>query len=339
MNHTGMPRRICRAGVAALAGIALIGLAVTGCGGGGPAPVNPPPSSAHSAAEQAATMNWLAKTSAMWTRGDFAGLDQVTTAAMRTIYLSEESHASLPGNADRQPFQLTGLSITIPCHTGPSHVFVAYGDTDVFDLWSAMQPVAMVFERIDGSWKLAAAIDRPDQGWPALCTQGTPPTAPAVLPSASYATVLAQVLTRAMTGVTETSAAASPFAVNDFLAGSGSITAQSATQLRQDRQAGITFTGRFTPAQDPTLALPLANGRGFWMIGFLTQSGTYSAPSGLRAKSWPDGNQVATPRPAVVHREADTFITTYTAIDPLLSAHANVTLDGFFGWPLTAVAS
>jgi hypothetical protein len=75
------------------------------------------------------------------------------------------------------------------------------------------------------------------------------------------------------------------------------------------------------------------------MIGFLTQSGTYSAPSGLRAKSWPDGNQVATPRPAVVHREADTFITTYTAIDPLQSAHANVTLDGFFGWPLTAVAS
>ena len=333
MNRNAMP------GFAALAGIALIGLAMTGCGGGGPAPVNPPPSSAHSAAEQAATMNWLAKTNAMWTADDFAGLDQVTTSAMRTIYTSEESHASLPGNADRQAFQLTGLSITIPCHTGPSNVFVAYGDTDVFDLWSGMEPVAMVFERIGGSWKLAAAVQRPEAGWPALCTQGTPPTVPAVLPAASYATVLAQVLTHAMTGVTETSAAASPFAVNDFLAGSGSISGQAATQLRQDRRAGITFTGRFTPAQDPTLALPLANGRGFWMIGFLTQSGTYSAPSGLRAKSWPDGNQVATPRPAVVHREADTFITTYTAIDPLQSAHANVTLDGFFGWPLTAVAS
>jgi len=333
MNRNAMP------GFAALAGIALVALAVTGCGGGGPAPVNPPPSSAHSAVEQAATMNWLAKTNAMWTRDDFTGLDQVTTAAMRTIYMSEESHASLPGNADRLDFRLTGLSITIPCHTGPSDVFVAYGETNVFDLWTAMEPVAMVFERVGGSWKLAAAVDRPDQGWPALCTQGTPSTAPAVLPAASYATVLAQVLTHAMTGVTETSAAASPFAVNDFLAGSGSITAQSATQLRQDRRAGITFTGRFTPAPDPTLALPLANGRGFWMIGFLTQSGTYSAPSGLRAKSWPDGNQVATPRPAVVHHEADTFITTYTAIDPLRSPHANVTLDGFFGWPLTAVAS
>jgi hypothetical protein len=325
--------------LAGIAPIALIGLAVTGCGGGGPAPVNPPPSSAHSAAEQAATMNWLAKTNAMWTSDDFTALDQVTTAAMRTIYLSEEPHGSVPGNADRQAFQLTGLSITVPCHTGPSDVFVAYGDTDVFDLGPVMQPVAMVFERTGGSWKLAAAVDRPETGWPVLCTQGTPPTAAAVLPAASYATVLAQVLTRAMTGVPETSTAASPFAVNDFLAGSGSITAQSATQLGQDRRAGITFTGRFTPAADPTLALPLAHGRGFWMIGFLTQSGTYSAPSGLRAKSWPDGNQVATPRPAVVHREADTFITTYTAIDPLQSAHARVTLDGFFGWPLTAVAS
>jgi hypothetical protein len=333
MNRNAMP------GFAALAGIALVALAVTGCGGGGPAPVNPPPSSAHSAVEQAATMNWLAKTNAMWTRDDFTGLDQVTTAGMRTIYMSEESHASLPNNADRQDFRLTGLSITIPCHTGPSNVFVAYGETNVFDLWTAMEPVAMVFERVGGSWKLAAAVDRPEAGWPTLCTQGMPSTAPAVLPSASYATVLAQVLTHAMTGATETSAAASPFAINDFLAGSGSITAQSATQLRQDRRAGITFTGRFTPAPDPTLALPLANGRGFWMIGFLTQSGTYSAPSGLRAKSWPDGNQVATPRPAVVHHEADTFITTYTAIDPLRSPHANVTLDGFFGWPLTAVAS
>jgi hypothetical protein len=325
--------------LAGIAPVALIGLAVTGCARGGPAPVNPPPSSAHSAAEQAATMNWLAKTNAMWTSDDFTALDQVTTAAMRTIYLSEEPHGSVPGNADRQAFQLTGLSITVPCHTGPSDVFVAYGDTDVFNLGPVMQPVAMVFERTGGSWKLAAAVDRPEAGWPALCTQGTPPTAAPVLPAASYATVLAQVLTRAITGAPETSTAASPFAVNDFLAGSGSITAQFATQLGQDRRAGITFTGRFTPAADPTLALPLAHGRGFWMIGFLTQSGTYSAPSGLRAKSWPDGNQVATPRPAVVHREADTFITTYTAIDPLPSAHARVTLDGFFGWPLTAVAS
>ena len=90
---------------------------------------------------------------------------------------------------------------------------------------------------------------------------------------------------------------------------------------------------------NPTLALPLAGGRGFWMIGILTQTGHYASAAGLRAKNWPDGNQVATPRPAVVHHETDTFITTYTAIDPPRSAGATLTLDGFFGWPLAAVAS
>jgi len=104
-------------------------------------------------------------------------------------------------------------------------------------------------------------------------------------------------------------------------------------------RAGVFFTGQFIPAADATLALPLAGGRGLWVIGFLTQRGTYRAPSGLRAKSWPDGTQVATPRPAVVHGETDTFITSYAALDPLSSAHTPVALDGFFGWPLTTAAS
>jgi hypothetical protein len=48
-----------------------------------------------------------------------------------------------------------------------------------------------------------------------------------------------------------------------------------------------------------------------------------------------------------VHQETDTFITTYTAIDPLRPAgnparhavSAAVALDGFFGWPLAALPS
>jgi len=75
------------------------------------------------------------------------------------------------------------------------------------------------------------------------------------------------------------------------------------------------------------------------VIGIMTQSDTYSAPAGLRAKTWPDGTQVATPRPAVVHHETDTFTTTYAAIDPLRSENATAALDGFFGWPLAATAS
>jgi hypothetical protein len=325
----------------AVIGLAVIGLAVAGCGGGGSPAVNAPPGSAHTAAEQAAVTRWLVKTNQMWLSNDFAAVDQVTVSQMRTLYLSEERQARLPDNASREPFGLTGLSITVPCHTGSPAVFVAYGDTAVFDLGSSVQSVAMVFERAGGSWKLATAVNHPDgaSGWPALCTQGMPPAAPAVLAPGSYTSDLARVLTRADSGATQTTVTAAPFTVNNFLAGPGSIPVLSATQIRQDRQGGVMFTGSFAPAPGPTFALPLANGRGYWVIGSLTQSNIYNAPSGLRAKAWPDGNQVATPRPAIVHHETDTFLTTYTAIDPLRPDHAAVTLDGFFGWPLTATAS
>jgi hypothetical protein len=320
-------------------GLAAIGVAVAGCGGAGSPAVNAPASSAHTAAEQAAVMNWLAKTNSMLTANNFAGLDQITTGQMRTLYLSEERQASPPKNADREGFQLTGLSITIPCHTGSPAVFVAYADTDVFDFGTGTQSVAMVFERVGGLWKLATAVNHSDGGWPALCTQGTAPAAPARLAPNSYTSDLARVLTRAASGAAETAGAASPFAVNDFLAGSGSIPATSATSIRQDRRAGVSYASGFAPAGDPTFALPLADGRGYWVIGALIQRDSYSSPAGLRASTWPDGNQVATPRPAVVHHETDTFITTYTAIDPPHSASAAVALDGFFGWPLTTVAS
>ena len=228
---------------------ALLSLTVAACGAGSGG--SPPPASAHTAAEQAATMHWLSETNQMWTDDDFAALDQVTTAGMRTIYLAEKRQASPLSNASRVGFQLTGLSITVPCHTGASTVFVAYGDTDVFDLGSAMQPMAMVFERTGGQWKLASAVQRPDQGWPALCTRGTPPTAPAALAPGDYAAELARVLTHAMTGVTETAAAASPFAVNDFLAGSG-----SSTPSPPGRSARIGAQGSPSPGASPRPGTP-----------------------------------------------------------------------------------
>jgi hypothetical protein len=339
MNRTGTSRRVLTnlRLTAVLTGVGLAAIALAGCGGAGAPTVNPPPASSRTAAERAAVRNWLVKTNQMWTSNDFAGLDQITTGQMRTIYLSEERQASLPDNASREAFQLTGLSITVPCHTGGPAVFVAYADTDVFDLWTGMQSVAMVFQRTGGLWKLAAAVTHPGgSGWPALCTTGAPPATSPVLAPGSYTPDLARVLTSAATGAAQTASTASPFAVNDFLSGPGSIPAQFATWIRQDRQSGVSLTGHFSPAPDPTFALPLAGGRGYWVIGIMTQSDTYSAPAGLRAKNWPDGSQVATPRPAIVHHETDTFITTYTAIDPPHSGNATVTLDGFFGWPLAA---
>jgi hypothetical protein len=322
--------------------LAGIGLATAACGAGADsAAVNAPPASPHTAAAKAATLAWLDQTNQMWTAADFAALDRVTTGEIRAVYQAEEQKATLPANADRQPFQLTGLSITIPCQAGSDAIFVAYGDTDVFTLGQGMQPYAMVFQRTSGSWKLAAAVQYPSggAGWPTLCSQGTATTAPAVLAPDRYTADLARVLTRAMTGAQPTTVTASPFAVNGFLSGPGSVNGQAATWIRQDQRAGVSFTGHFTPTPDPTFALPLANGRGYWLIGFLTQTTTHRSPSGLRTTSWPDSNPVATPRPAAVHHETDTYITTYTALDPLRSAGGTVALDGFFGWPLTTVAS
>jgi hypothetical protein len=322
---------------AALSAMALIGLTLAGCGGADSSAVSAPSGSAHTAAEQAAVTNWLVKTNQMWSSNDFAALDQITTGQMRTIYRSQEGQASLPQSGSRVAFQLTGLSITVPCHTGSPAVFVAYADTDVFDLGTGMQSVAMVFQRTGGLWKLATAVTHAGgSDWPALCTTGTPPAMSPVLAPDSYTPDLARVLTSAATGAAPTASTASPFAVNAFLSGSDSIPAQFAAWIRQDRQSGVSLSGFFSPAPDPTFALPLAGGRGYWVIGSMTQSNTHSAPGGLSAGNWPDGSQVATPRPAVVHHQTDTFITTYTAIDPPRPGNATVTLDGFSGWPLAA---
>ena len=67
--------------------LAGVGLTAAACGGGAnSAAVNAPPTSPHTAAEKAATLNWLDQTNQMWTAGDFAALDQVATGEMRTIY-------------------------------------------------------------------------------------------------------------------------------------------------------------------------------------------------------------------------------------------------------------
>ena len=323
--------------------MAACAVAAAACGSGAAA-TGAPPASPHTAAERAATLSWLAKTNQIWTKNDFAPLDQATTGEARTAYLAQENQTrSDPGPGGRPPLRLASVSITVPCHRGAVTTFVAYGDTDVFTLGQSMQPVALVFRRVGGAWKLAVIVNQSSgsghPGWPALCRAGAGSTAPAALAPADYAAVLARTLDRAATGATETAAAAAPFAVNSFFTGSGSFTAQSATQIRQDRAGGVSLAEQFTPAGEPTLALPLAGGRGYWLVGVLTQTARYSSAAGFRKDTWPDGGSMSPARPAVVHQGTDTYITTYTAIDPLRKAGGRATLDGFFGWPLTSVAS
>jgi hypothetical protein len=323
---------------------AIVAAAAAACGSAGAPAVAAPPASLHTTAERAATLNWLAKTNLMWTGNDFSPLDQVTTGAARAAYLAQErATTSDPAPGSRTPFQLTSLSITVPCHQGAEAVFVAYGDTDVFTLGQSVQPVALVFQRSGGAWKLAAVVNQPSGSggvtWPALCLAGAGTTAPAVLPPAQYAATLSRVLDHAAAGAPQTAAATAPFALKPFFTGPDSVTAQSATQISQDRADGVTLAERFSPTAVPTLALPLAGGRGYWLIGTLTQTASYSSAAGIRTATLPDGGSLPAARPAVVHQATDTYITTYTATDPLLSAGGTVELDGFFGWPLAAVAS
>ena len=282
----------------------------------------------------------------MWTRGDFAALDQVTTGEGRMIYQAEQRQSADTIAAGRTPFRLTGLSITVPCRSGAAPggagpVFVAYADTDVFTLGQSARPEAMVFQQAGGTWKLAAVVNgspgASQPRWPALCRAGVDPAAAAVLPPADYAAALARVLDHATTGAAETAQAAAPFAVNSFFAGPDSINAQFATDSRHDRAAGVTLAQRFAPVGGPALALPLAGGRGYWLVGVFSQTSTYHSAAGTRKTAWPDGSSIASPRPAMVHQETDTFVTTYTATDPPRSAGGPVVLDGFFGWPLADV--
>jgi hypothetical protein len=324
--------------------LAACAVAAAACGSGAAPAVGAPPVSRHTTAERAATLNWLAKTNQMWEKDEFSALNQVTTGEARSAYLAQISTTrSDPGPSGRGPlFQLTSVSITVPCHTGAESTFVAYGDTDVFTLGQSMQSVALVFQRIGVAWKLATVVNHSDGGspsWPALCRAGTGTTAPVVLAPADYDATLTRALNHAATGATETAPAAAPFAVNSFFSGSGSFNVQSANQINQDRAGGVTVANRFTAATDPALALPLADGRGYWLVGVLVQTCTYGSAAGFSKATWPDGSSVASARTAVVHHQTDTYITTYTATDPPRSTSGRVALDGFFGWPLTATAS
>ena len=52
--------------------VAASAVAAAACGGGRAPAVGAPPASRHTAAERAATLNWLAKTNQIWTRNDFS---------------------------------------------------------------------------------------------------------------------------------------------------------------------------------------------------------------------------------------------------------------------------
>jgi hypothetical protein len=79
-------------------------------------------------------------------------------------------------------------------------------------------------------------------------------------------------------------------------------------------------------------ALPSAGGRGYWLVGVLTQTGSYISNAGVRKAAWPDGATIGPERPALVHQGTDTYITTCTAIDPPGAPDPGKCLHGMFRW-------
>jgi len=304
------------------------------------ASVDVPPSSAGTAIERAATQTWFAATNQMFTKHSFDAIDEVTIGSMRAIYQYEAGQtATATATATGKRLTMTDVSITLACQNTSPSIFVAYARTDVFTLGQGTQSAAMVFQEDGPTWKLAAAVTHLDgSSWPVLCQASCPDIGSAELAGTDYTRTLAAVLNHATTGTTPTPAQAHPFAVNSYLSGSGSITDQAATSMHKDQSAGVQLRTTFTTTSDPTFALQLADNRGYWLIGTLEQHDELVSRAGITGKDWPDGTVVDTPRPSTVHQQTDEFITTYTAVDPVQAATAPVTLNGFFGWPIVAVA-
>ncbi len=80
------------------------------------------------------------------------------------------------------------------------------------------------------------------------------------------------------------------------------------------------MANRFTAATDPVLALALAGGRGYWLVGVLVQTCTYGSAMRLPAKPpGPTAPPSPQPAPPSCTTQTDTYITTYTATDPVRS--------------------
>lgn len=322
-----------------LCNIAFIASA-TACGSASSAGSAAPPRAQPPTAAQAdaAVQTWFAATNQMVTAHDFSQLDSVTTGAMTDAYRNaRDAVATQPTSSPAKPFVLKNLTVVVPCQgTGPAD-FVAYADTDVFSLGTSVDSHAMVFVKSGGRFKLAATVSHPPGSppWPRLCRPGTAPSALAlVLRPNGVGASLAQAFNRNIVAPTGDSAAVAPFVLNQFT----NFKADSADASTKLQAAHDTWSTTFLVSPAPSYALPLASG-GYWVLVTLAQHSVVTDPQGNSGGTWPDGAPVATPHPAVVHRQATEFTVTDAVIDPPSKAGARATVDGFFGYEAKSSAS
>ena len=281
---------------------------------------------------------WLADTNEMWTQNNFSSLNKVTTGSAKAAYQSLISRFAA-GNSSKlgKPFTLSGLSVAVPCQSGSTKTFVAYANTDVFTYGEKTQNNAMIFEKIGNAWKLADSL--PKMGtWPKLCTDSGKSAQQLVLPVSKFPAKLAETLSRFSVATTPPSSAAAPFQASWFV-GATSVSSTFLTAEKSLSSQHITVTQKFEPSSYPTFAWPLADGKGAWVVAALAQQDRLSDPAGNTTSTWPGGASIATPHPATVHSQQNTYSTTYSAIDPTTKAGGPVTIDGFKGLTEASTAS
>jgi hypothetical protein len=261
------------------------------------------------------------------------GATGVALAAFDAAYVNNgKSGEKVKGPA----FTLSHLSVVLPCSSSTPGTFLAFADTDLFNLGSSTSPAAMVFVPQGGGYKLAAFVQ---QGklpgiWPTICTNKESTPDASINPS-QVPTELAAALARDSVARPSDASAVAPFALNGY---TDIYTCQQ--QDAKDSAAGESEAPTtFSPSSYPSYFFPLAGGRGFWVITSLVQQNTTLIPAGITSPTWPDGSQITNPNaPHTFHRATYYLSPIYSVVDPISSAGAP-RVDGFAGFLNSATAS
>ncbi|HTX00842.1 MAG TPA: hypothetical protein VMD59_18825, partial [Acidimicrobiales bacterium] len=201
----------------------------------------------------------------------------------------------------------------MPCQSGTPSLFVAEAASVKTFGQLFGRNVAVLFERSGTTWRAdQAVIWSGPGGLPALCSGSAKvSTVVALVAPVSLPAVAAKVFTGAASGTEHGARATAPFSPGGIDQGTDSITASftSARAAMERKHDGLSVS--FTTTATPPLALPLAAG-GDLVFVTLHQITTSTSKAGVKAKDdWPDGESVATPSPAVVHRQVDIYETVY----------------------------
>jgi hypothetical protein len=287
-------------------------------------------------AAKAAVEKWFSDTNKVWTTNNFSSVDQITTGSARAVYVYEEHQLAASNHSTpEKPFTLSDLSVVVPCQSATTKSFVAYATTNFLSLGTTKQASALIFKETGGTWKLAAGVKVANAGetWPKLCTGKAATDAAAIVPPTDVPSRLAATLTRYSVATALPSSDAAPFAPLTWFVGKPTTSVQTAfkTTYEKDAPKGVTFSQKFTTTSYPTWSWPLADGKGYWVVGNLTQEITWTDPAGNTTTTWPDGSTVAIPKPSTVHHQVNKYFTTYAATDALSSSAGRVGLDGFWG--------